>query len=790
MKVTETYRTILLSSLIILAALQVRGQVKVLILDSVSQEPIPFVSVYDMINPGSGTIGDIDGYITLNDDQRNHLIRLSCVGYYTKSIKSISDIKTILLSAREEELTAVNIVSDDNLAIAIIKKVLRSRDNNSLDRYPYYQCRIYLKTTLEIDKEGRRDSVFIKTKNDSLAIPKLFALNESIVEKQYESLDKSYEKILHTSFSGLEKYKFAITPNDLQSMDAYDEVIRTYGRDFINPVTHLSWLKYRFNLSRIYVDGNDSMYVIDFWPKAKATNTLKGFMVISGQDWAIQKIQFKNEDTELYPFLIQKEYKLTNGKWFPVKMINEVKYPLPIIGYMDIPLVFNITATIDSVRFENHPISLRMGNKTEFTESSTLFDKRYLAHVRPDTLSNIEKQTYLSGGVLKDNPLYAYVFNNFESFLRIQVPISFFNIDLINSFRTNAFDRLRIGLGLVTNRELSEWYEFSGYYNYATNPKLNNYGGGAKFYFDKLRSHDLSYSYYHDLSYITPFNFRNRFYNKYFNTLAHRIDGHSIDYHFNFNPFDFYLSLSANQITPLYEYTMKGHDGFNVFHERMLRFKARYIKGRQYNFFNTYYTIRDIDYPIIELNYTASAKILGIGDYSFQAIDLHFNKYFKQNITGQSLLTIECGKIFGSAPIFRRYAAPASRIGRLTLQVQNSFQTMDVNKFWSDAFIHLFATHLFDRFYNLPFSRPALNISWGAGWGILDSPDIILGVPTSGYSKGYHEAGIGVNNIIRVQIKKIIGLGLNVSIWHRMFSPEPAISMKTAVLKLGIGFSY
>ena len=762
---------------------------QVVVLDSITREPVSFASVYDITEPGTGTTADINGVFKIASYAEGHLIRIGSIGYITQILTYSNTLKVILLSPDSQELNEVSITANDAPAIEVIKKVLLNKDINSLKNYPYYQCRSYVKSTLSF--EGDTDSVSLNMGKEKVTFPRMIMISESIVEKQYQRPGKEYEKVLQSSFSGLKEPYFAFTPNDMHSMDPYETVIRIYGKDFISPVTQLSWLKYHFNLSRIYQEGNDSMYVIDFWPRISGSNALRGFVIISDQQWAIQKMRLQNEGGELYPVIIQQEFTKESGKWFPIKMVTEVKYPFPIPA---IPqnLIFNITAKFDQVKYDSVSIAANKANTTEFIDSKDLFNKSLLDSIRGKNLPIVERNAYEFGNELFNNSAMGYFLGNMESFLRLKIPVGPISINLKDVFRHNKFEKYRWGMGLSTNSKFSSRYELGGYMGYGVGDGLLKYGIYGSVYFDRIKTRSVSISYIHDLGFNELFSFRNNYYNKFFSDYFYSEQKVALSTNLFLNPFDINAAVSYSKIRPFYTYSLSqnGEELKAPYENNVFSLSIKYEKARQYNFFNTFYTIRNIDYPVIQLNFRMGFKALGRGDFKYQAVSLNLNKYFKQNVMGQSLVTLEVGKIFGVAPLFDLFNAPASRLSRLTLQVPNAFQTMPANTYWSNQYFNYFLYHLFGQLYSIKFSRPAPFIAWNGGWASLTSPSLHQGIKLKQYPQGYQEAGVGLNNIIRLKFRNFIGIGINFGMYHQIFEPIEPLSWSTVVYKVGIGFSY
>lgn len=759
------------------------------VLDSLTHEPISFASVYDKDSPSLGTSANIDGYINFHPSMNGHHIRITSIGYRTLDTIYNSDLKLIYLSRVSKELDEVIIKATDNPAIEILRKVLQYRKDNSLDDIPYYQCLTYLKTKASLS--GTKDTVNVVFGKDTVAFPRVLMISESVVQKHYQRYNKSYENVLLSSVSGLKEPNFAFTTSDLQSMDPYESMIRLYGREYINPVSNLSWLKYRFNLSRKYTEGKDTLYVINFWPKSKASNAFKGFLIISSKKWGIQKVRLETYSEDLYPVILHLENSYQTGRWFPEKMISEVKFPFPIPIKNNADVLLNITATFSDVHYDSIYVNPFKANTIEVNSNKLIYDRTRLDSFRSEPLSKVEKNAYANADQLLGSPMISYLLNSVEYFLKLQIPISIINLNVDKILRLNNHEGVRYGLGFVTNRNLSRFWDIGAYANYGSRDKTWKYGIEVTLYFNKLQSDFFRASYSDDLSTNNLFDFRNTFYNKYFSKYYAREKTWKGLVNLTKNPFNLSFTFSSSSVQPLYSYIFKPlHQELKSYNNDEINIRFTYTKSKQYNFFNTYYLVRDIDFPVLQIDFNLGTDKLFMGMFNYKSLTIHLNQYLNQKFLGQTLLTLEAGKMWGHPPFFRLFNSPGSRTERLTLLVPNAFQTMPPNKYWSSKFLHFYFNHIFNRFYTLKFSRPSLYLTWNSGWGWLDHNDDHELITLDDYRAGYHEAGIGFMNLLRLSIKDIVGIGLNLGAYYPMLDGAQKFNKESLVYKIGISFSY
>jgi hypothetical protein len=119
--------------------------------DRQSKEPIPFVNI---IIPGTttGTLTDFNGNYSLEFKQKGDSIKAFLIGYngVTKKIQ-LNQFQTInfILEPRNTDLPEVTIKYQGNPAEAILKKVIRNKDKNTLQSFQTYQYEVYSKIQLD-----------------------------------------------------------------------------------------------------------------------------------------------------------------------------------------------------------------------------------------------------------------------------------------------------------------------------------------------------------------------------------------------------------------------------------------------------------------------------------------------------------------------------------------------------------------------------------------------------------------------------------------------------------------
>ena len=145
---------LLLLSCVVVGQAQAQAQalteVKGVVLDSATNEPLPFANI-SVINTGFGTNSDENGVFSFSYKTIHTLIQVTAVGY-ERAVQSIvlgqsNDVK-IQLKPENQQLQEVVVKSGryrnkGNPAVELIQKVIAHKANNRLESHDYYELKQY-----------------------------------------------------------------------------------------------------------------------------------------------------------------------------------------------------------------------------------------------------------------------------------------------------------------------------------------------------------------------------------------------------------------------------------------------------------------------------------------------------------------------------------------------------------------------------------------------------------------------------------------------------------------------
>ena len=101
------------------------------------------------------------------------------------------------------------------------------------------------------------------------------------------------------------------------------------------------------------------------------------------------------------------------------------------------------------------------------------------------------------------------------------------------------------------------------------------------------------------------------------------------------------------------------------------------------------------------------------------------------------------------------------------LSIDRVFQTMDFYEFLSDQFVHIFFRHEFGKLlFRTKWLQPAIAVEQNVGVGRLTS-NVPEGTSFKHLQDPYLEAGLVVDNIIRINYLNVAWIGLGVGGYYR-----------------------
>ena len=776
-----------------------------IVIDELSKEKLAFVNIIVNENGTLGTTTDIDGNFILNSKEKINTLTFSFVGYEKKQV-TVNDENEIFVKLKPQNIQLSEIVIDgrNNPANRIIDSVYKYRDSNnppSLDSY-YYKMYDNMVFTIDTSWRNVHNEIGDKLrKNDLLAM-------ETVSEKYFLKPNKSKKNILANKFSGSKNPVFIYLIESIQGVGFYDDLINIDAKNYVNPISRNSKNKYIFVLeSALKDERNDSIFVISFRPyKNTSFNALKGTITVNSDNWAVQNIKASpSKQSPMYSIEIQQLYEKVNDEfWFPkqlntiiatydresiknekiarandtisnltVSMNGDINMPLLGIGKSYITDI-EINKNIDKKIFgtADFTINENAANADDIIKSyryERLSDERleatykFVDSIFQDANINIDKLT-----------------SSLASILTNEIPIGCVNLKVNDIMDYNIGNGYMLGLGLGTNKHLSNFFSVGGFGNYWFKAKEANYGGNVDFKILNSKDMRLNISYSHKFERLGDYDFedktsflsQNNYKNFYVNATSLN-DVISLDYSTYFNKY------------------IKGFVGFEVadkiYGQQIYRlstidFRLRIAFGEKFIQSKDGLSVEGNANPVICLSYQKNLKDVFGSPYAFDKAEFLFRGKKDTRYLGETSVTMQMGFVNGIAPVTELFNLYGTNSGKFEVYCTESFNTMRPDEFFCDRFGALYFSH---NFKNLlidfkKFHPEIIAVTNIALANIIESQNLRI----SESQNLYCESGIVIDNIIHTGISKI-GLGT----FYR-YGPYSYDNIKeNFVIKICLGFS-
>lgn len=760
--------------------------------DSVTGEPLAFVNIV-VNNSHLGGRTDIDGRFRIKTQEKPAFLQLSYVGYAPRRVSCENDMThlNILLVPVHYELSEVVILPGENPAHRIIRKVIENRDLNDPEKLPAFSCNSYNKITAEwipgeqyyreLEKwkadPAKADSTVLSLIKSSETQHLL--MMESYTHRIFMAPDKSKETILANRVSGFKTPNFAPLATDLQPFSFYDpEINLNTGTvtGYQNPMGPGAIGRYQYILEDTLYDNGDSIYVISYYPlKGKTFNGLKGVAYINTRGYAIQNIIATPAEEGLWSITIQQQYKFLQGRqWFPEQLNYEwllPEYPSETLGTL-----LKGRSYISEVNLSPLLRNSDFGpDRVLMADSAVLHDSLAWLGFRHDSLNKKEVQTYhFMDSVGQKNNLDYYL-RAVPAVLEGYLPIGPLDWSFDKLYNFNETEGHRLGLGVRTGEKVSRWFTLGGYFGYGFSDKVYKYGGDLLFRLWRKKDLELYGRYRYDVQepgLTTIRGFRNASY--WYGMIGKQYDLTELtEAGIRFRSFRFLeteLALSQSTVAPCYDYSygQEGSSSDTLFHLTELRAAFRYtVKDQITQAFGQRFSSAT-RYPVFYATLTRGLSGVMQGSFQYTKLELAVSQHFYIRSFGITSIQVESGKIWGAVPYARLFRCRGSYGGDVSFFLRNSFQTMRTNEFAGDEYLSVFFSHNFGNFIlRTPHFKPEFILAHNLTFASLSHPEYHHQLNLQSPTHGYYEAGLIIDNLIRIKVLNIAYLGLGGGAFYR-----------------------
>jgi hypothetical protein len=733
--------------------------------------------------------GDIDGIILLPKETAG-ILKISAFEFKdtTFIIENYLD-SIVYIKNRVRELEGTIVRPGENPAHRIIELVIANKGKNDPLQNDDFTYNAYNRFVVQADPDhikSMKDTaksleIIEKIKN---AQERYMFLSETFTERSFSPPFRDKELITDYRVSGFKDPLLSLLSTQMQSFSFYDNQFTIMEKNYLNPIAAGGTRRYLFVLEDSTFHGKDTTYGISFRPrKGTSFDGLKGMIYINTNGYAVEKVIASPKDTTtLMNIKITQEYKYNGKKWFPNKLISElaVAYQINNIAPMQVKSV----SEIKNVNFNPENLSIKNDNYViDLAENADQTTAEQWKEKRGVSLSKQEQATYGYMDSIGKSKNWDKKIIALEGITTGKLPL--FNgkiaLDLNRILRYNDFEKVRIGLGIETGKNLMKRIKFGGYFGYGIRDKGWKFGGHSIFNLNPKNQGNLNISYKQDIAERGVTNFASssyqfgassfyrtlyaRFFDKernakvsysfypranvYINTLLsfQRVEN-TQGYHF------INRSSTATIFETAIDQKIKGFDNF------MAGFELKWnIREKALRLVDKRYALPTL-WPMIRLQVLKAMPAVFGSELNFWRFAAEIEETVNIRAVGRLRMLATAGTTLGNAPLMYQHTALGTG-GKFSLSVPNTFETAQPGEFYNDQQACFFTRLTFKAFEtNRSWFRPQISLHHALGFGSMrekNRQETLNSFKTM--DKGLFEGGIIIDGLLANRFTSL-GIGL------------------------------
>jgi hypothetical protein len=746
------------------------------IFSAASKEPVPFATI-KFAESGRGVVADLNGRYEIPAEIADNIkwVEISALGY--KSLKK--DIPQVtydfFLQPSNNDLSEIVVKPHYEKIRRILNNAMANKDHNNPDKYDWHRCHVYYKMTADVSFPDSltADSSLSKKRRDFFDGRHLL-MSETYSIRTWQKPQKLQEDVIASRLSGFKHPLFSSLVTDVLPFHAYNDYIALNNNDYHNPISAGSWKHYSFSLADELIEDGDTVWVLSFLPRGANANELKGSVYINSNGYALSRIIAGSHDTmRKLHIRLEQEYEkhtTTDGRnWFPRHLNYIIDWDLKSDGKV-VNVFMKGNSNIDSVTWDedkdfkfdkSHTIRLS-DNIAEITDSTWRI-------MRPTALNTKESNTYKT---MDSIGKVIHLDNAVRLFARLpegRLSVHTIDIDLLRLFSYNRYENVRLGAGLQTNEKLLKWASVGGWAGYGFGDKQWKYGVFTEAYLDRYKEFAIRAGYTDDI--YDPGRVQinsdldKNYLRSYLLSRVDRVRTWSVSVKKKIGYLNLELSGTKQDISPQYQYSLqydsKASSSFSAteaslclryaFAERTAPFFGQYYgTGSRYPTFYSKITYGNLQYE--NGDQTAYAQAIGAALWH-----KHINR------VGNEHLLLEAGIAHSQndLPLSKLFAGNGFRYSGKNALDQAIYAfggmlTMYPYGYYSNRFINFFFRHDADwKLYRLSPGRtissaPYMCVQYNMLYGKLNNRSAHHSVSFDVPDNAYHEAGLLLNNILRL----------------------------------------
>lgn len=540
----QLHSTFALFLLFLFASIGASAQIKGIITDSLTNEPLMYITVqYE--GKGVGGISNGKGEYQVETRKDWNELTFSAVGYVTKKIKFAPGTKTLNVKLVSDDIMLSEVVikptkekysRKNNPAVDFMRKVIENKKSLKLEENDYYQYQKYEKMKMSINdvtpekmEKGiykkfsfLKDQVEVSPNTNKMILP--ISIKETASKTIYRKSPKSEKTLIEgMNSSGIEEFFSTgdmlgtILTDVFSDINIYDDDIRLLQRRFVSPIGRgaISFYKY-YLMDTLMVDKQECVH-LTFVPQNPQDFGFTGHLyVVKDSTYAVKKATMKLPKKTGVNFvenldIVQQFEQMPDHNWVLTDddMTVELAFVKGIQG-----LEVQRTSKYTDYTFEEiEPRLFRL--KGNIIKEANMLGKsdEYWAKVRQVPLTKKESSMDVFMNRIEQIPGFKYVIFGAKALIENFVETgskkhpSKFDFGPINTMITsNYVNGTRFRLSGMTTGNLDPHWSMSGYGAYGTRDKKWFYSGQLAYSFNKREyvlwefpKHYIAFNYTYDV---------------------------------------------------------------------------------------------------------------------------------------------------------------------------------------------------------------------------------------------------------------------------------------------------
>ena len=524
----------------------------------------------------------------------------------------------------------------------------------------------------------------------------------------------------------------------LKTVSMTDTAINLLNYKYLTPFSKTSADKYNYSISDSIMPSGDILYWIHFEPKpGKKFFGFKGKALVNPKNYTFQKI------------IAVSAQNVGNKPNFEMEQnFEQIKGPT-------LTSEIRIKAFFSKVDTNYNKFKTKISPGNLIVENISTF---YQQEINPPLKAKDFETTVLPN----DSAIIVFLQNKQRKMIRMmsegKLPFGKFDLNYDRIFGYNLYEGIKLGLGMESNRNLSNYFTVGGYFSYGLKDQsirhgewVNIYPSGQSGFRIHLGYKDRSVEYgepefLENLSLLNPENFRNLLVSNMYSTKRFTT---GIEYRASKELNFFLFSDQSENKAPSNSPFLLAHP-FSPISLTRTGLQINYSPGRKFQTDDG--QPKETATPTSDFHLTM-IQGLTILNNQFQYTKIEFKGKFDFPLSnlGTTTILLRGGLMTNDAPMIEHFNGYGSYVGNFSLAAPWSFATMQLNEFASTRFAAVHVRHDFSAwmFPENNKTKPALIFAQNIGFGWLDDK-YKNQFHFRDYCKGFYESGIELNNLLRI----------------------------------------